>query len=72
MNNITERELIYKMCNALNMIKGFTGGHSTGIGNKCIIEYGNEVFFIKVEKRPDETLEPTKIFETFDRLNNWE
>ncbi len=72
MENITDKDLICKMFDALNMIKGFSVGYGSSIPNKCIIDYYGDTFFVKIEKRPGESMMHKDGAKIFDNLKYWE
>jgi len=68
------KELIEKLFEVLNEVKGFEVGYAEFAPNKCVIEYYGKTYFVKVEKRPEgETMFiPNKERKIFDKLKDWE
>ena len=64
------RELIHKMHEVLNLVKGFEVGYSSKTikGGKFLIEYCGERFFVKIEKVENPS---ANIFDDIEKLENF-
>lgn len=68
------KELIEKLFEVLNEVKGFEVGYADFIENKLIIEYKGQTYFVKLEKRPENEsmFQVNAEHRIFDKLKEWE